>query len=304
MRSFVKWAGGKTNLLKEIDMHLPKHFSRMEEVVYVEPFVGGGSVLFHMLSHYDNISKAIINDINEVLMDAYSAIKSSPGTIIDGLKHFEKEYGKLDTPKLREDFYYRTRSLYNSQVLDKTQMVIVFIFLNRTCFNGLYRENQQGQFNVPHGKLVNPVICDEDNILKIHKALQKVEIYCSDFGDVFCNLKEGNHFIYLDPPYRPVNKGEQMFTQYYRSGFGEADQLRLKEICQVFTQKGYKWMLSNSDSFIEKDKSFFEEIYTDCQIDRIAVSRMINSYNCKNRKPTELIITNYRTRKNIEQLFL
>lgn len=152
MKPFVKWAGGKTKMLKEIEQRLPVGFSGWEDVTYVEPFVGGGSVLFHMLRTHKNISKAIINDINEVLMQTYRQIKSDPISIIAGLKSLIEEYNHLKTGQAKEDFYYRTRDLYNKVVYPDEQYIVFFLFLNRTCFNGLYRENKSGDFNVPFGR--------------------------------------------------------------------------------------------------------------------------------------------------------
>lgn len=295
MKPFVKWAGGKTKSLKEIERRLPIDFDNWEDVTYVEPFVGGGSVLFHMLQRHKNIKKAIINDINSVLMNSYKRIKENPLNIMATLSELKHEYYKLQEDVAREDFYYRVRKTFNQMRFEDEQKVAFFIFLNHTCFNGLYRENKNGEFNVPHGRYKKPIIFEEDNLLKLHQVLQSVEINCGDFSEIFTSLGDNPTFIYIDPPYRPVSKEVTMFTLYDKSGFTDFDQKRLKEICDIFSNKGCKIMLSNSDSY-DNDISFFENLYrTGYNLDRIQVTRMINPYNSKNRKPKEVIITNYQS---------
>lgn len=294
MKPFVKWAGGKTKLLKHIEQRLPVGFNEWEDVTYVEPFVGGGAVLFHILTTHKNIRHAIINDINKVLMRAYSIIKQTPDLIVDGLRSLADEFNKLSSDSAREDFYYRTRNLYNTLPVPDDQHILFFLFLNKTCFNGLYRENQAGKFNVPFGRYQS--ICfDAKNIYEVHQALQKVDILCGDFDNVFQYLGEGNTFIYIDPPYRPVGKNMNMFTQYDRSGFKDKDQQRLKDLCNVFGQRGCKIMISNSDSYIDDETSYFEQLYDGYLIDRIQVTRTINTYNARELRPKEVIITNYET---------
>ena len=294
MKPFVKWAGGKTKLLKEIEQRLPMGFDEWKNVTYVEPFVGGGAVLFHMLAKHKNIKHAIINDINQVLMKAYSLVQQNPYAIVDGLRTLSNEFNKLPSDKAREEFYYRTRTLYNSFPIPEDQHILFFLFLNKTCFNGLYRENKDGKFNVPFGRYQS--ICfDEKNVFEVHQALQNVDILCGDFNNVFRHVREGNAFIYVDPPYRPVSKDMNMFTQYDRSGFKDQDQQRLKDLCNIFGQRGCKIMISNSDSYIDDETSYFEQLYEGYLIDRIQVTRTINTYNARELKPKEVIITNYET---------
>ncbi len=294
MKPFVKWAGGKTKLLKEIEPRLPVGFDEWKNVTYVEPFVGGGAVLFHMLATHKNIKHAIINDINQVLMKAYSLIQQNPYAIVDGLRTLSNEFNKLPSDRAREEFYYRTRKLYNSLPILEDQHILFFLFLNKTCFNGLYRENKDGKFNVPFGRYQS--ICfDEKNVFEVHQALQNVDILCGDFNNVFRHVREGNTFIYVDPPYRPVGKDMNMFTQYDRSGFKDQDQQRLKDLCNIFGQRGCKIMISNSDSYIDDETSYFEQLYEGYLIDRIQVTRTINTYNARDLKPKEVIITNYET---------
>lgn len=292
MKPFVKWAGGKTKLLKEIEQRLPVGFSEWENVTYVEPFVGGGSVLFHMLRKHSNISKAIINDINEVLMQTYRQIKSNPIGIIAGLKFLSEEYNHLKTEQAKEDFYYRTRNLYNKIALPDEQHIVFFLFLNKTCYNGLYRENKSGDFNVPFGRHES-VRFDEQNFFDVHEALQNVEIFCGQFDNVFHELNNGRYFVYIDPPYRPVGKTMTMFTQYDKSGFTDMDQGRLRDLCDLISRKGCKIMISNSDSRNDDGNSYFEDLYNDYSIDRVQVIRNINPYNTRDRHSKEIIITNY-----------
>ncbi len=293
MKPFVKWAGGKTRLLKEIEQRLPTDFGKWENATYVEPFVGGGSVLFHMLEKHKNISRAVINDINPVLMRSYQQIKEDPSPILSSLNSLREEYCGIADDKIREEFYYRVRNTFNEIRFEDEQKVAFFIFLNHTCFNGLYRENGLGEFNVPHGRYKSPSIFIEDNFWALHQCLQKVEINCGDFGEIFKSLRGVPTFIYIDPPYRPVSKEITMFTLYDKSGFRDSDQIRLKEICDVFSNQGCKIMLSNSDSY-DDDVSFFEQLYNNgYHIDRVKATRMINPYNSNNRKPQDVIITNY-----------
>lgn len=293
MKPFVKWAGGKTRLLKEIEQRLPADFDEWENVTYVEPFVGGGSMLLHMLSKHSNITRAIINDINPVLMKSYLTIKNDPSSLIEDLNELKREYIRLAIGTPRDDFFYNTRKEYNEMDLGNEKKIALFIFLNHTCFNGLYRENRMGLFNVPHGKYKNPVIFEESNLLELHDILKKVDIKCGDFANLL-NRKYGNNtFIYIDPPYRPINAEMTMFTEYDKSGFTDADQRRLKILCDTCTGLGYKIMVSNSDSY-DGDVSYFENLYNGgYHLDRITVTRMINPYNARDRRPQEVIITNY-----------
>jgi len=301
MKPFVKWAGGKTRLLKEIERRLPADFDQWKNATYVEPFVGGGSVLFHMLDKHKNISRAVINDINPVLMHSYQSIKEDPQIIIETLITLRQEYCKILDDNAREEFYYRVRKTFNSMRFEDEQKVALFIFLNHTCFNGLYRENRSGEFNVPHGRYKKPIIFEESNIIALHHILQKVEVNCGDFSEVFTSLGDSPTFIYIDPPYRPVSTEVTMFTLYDKSGFTDFDQRRLKEICDIFGNRGCKIMLSNSDSY-DNDVSFFENLYNnEYNIDRVQVTRMINPYNSKNRKPKEVVITNYPISNQINE---
>lgn len=195
MKPFVKWAGGKVKLLKQIEQRLPVDFCKWENVTYVEPFVGGGSVLFYMLNSHKNISKAIINDINKVLIQTYLQIKTDPTVIITGLKSLSDEYNNLKSENAKREFYYRTRDLYNEHAFSYEQNIIFFLFLNKTCYNGLYRENRSGEFNVPYGRY-SSISFDKRNFFELQQALQNVEILCGDFDKVFKRLSDSHNFIY------------------------------------------------------------------------------------------------------------
>lgn len=290
-KPFVKWAGGKRNLLKILESHLPADFESQTEVTYIEPFVGGGAMLFRMLTEHENIRRVIINDINKDLIRCYQLIKDNPQTLIDLLKPFEQKYYESAEEK-RKRLYYDVRDEYNNSKLSINQKAAYFFFLNHTCFNGLYRENASGHFNVPFGNYKNPKICDIDIIMADHKLLSKVDMICGDYKDVLLYLDKGYNFIYLDPPYRPL-PGSSNFNQYSKNGFGDLEQMELKSFCDILTIKGCKLMLSNSDSTNEDGTSFFENLYDGYSIDKILASRTISAYAKNRKKQKEVLVKNY-----------
>ena len=293
MKPFVKWAGGKMRLLKEIEQRLPADFDEWDNVAYVEPFVGGGAVLFHMLGHHRNITQVIINDINDVLIETYRSIQKDPGPIIYGLKNLESDYNKLDDKEQKEMYYALRKAFNNTQNID-CQKIILFLFLNQTCFNGLYRENSKGEFNVPHGRYkVHPLV-NETNLWEIHDALKMVDILQGSFEIVGRQLEREHVFFYLDPPYRPMVEKGNMFTMYDRTGFNDSHQERLKELCDYINERGWHFMLSNSDSQNSDGQAYFDILYNGYNINRIEVTRFINTYNATQKRPTEVIITNYQ----------
>lgn len=292
MKPFVKWAGGKKRLLKEIEQRLPVDFDEWENVAYVEPFVGGGAVFCHMLQKHSNISKVIINDINDVLIGAYRFIKDNPQPLISGLKELEEEYNSLDIHD-RENKYYELRDAFNNNKRINLYKIILFLFLNQTCFNGLYRENSKGDFNVPHGRYKTHPLYNEANLWEFHDALQNVDILQGSFENVGRDLKNDHVFFYLDPPYRPILEKGNMFTMYDRTGFNDTHQELLKQMCDYINQSGWHFMLSNSDSQTKEGESYFEKLYNEYIINRVEVTRCINTYNASQRKPTEVLITNY-----------
>lgn len=290
-KPFVKWVGGKTNLLKILDSHLPADFDSQVKVTYIEPFVGGGAMLFHMLENHPNIGRVVINDINKDLIRCYQLIKDDPQTLIELLEQFEQKYYELDDEK-REQFYYRVRNRYNEGNLSENQRAACMMFLNITCFRGIYRENSSGGYNVPFGHYPKPKICNTDVIMTDHEALKRVNIICGNYKNVLSHLGKGYNFVYLDPPYRPL-MGSSNFNQYSKSGFSDKEQVELKIFCDKLTARGCKVMLSNSDSTNEDGTPYFEKLYEKYHSEIVFASRFINAYAKKRKKQSEVLIMNY-----------
>ncbi len=289
-KPFVKWVGGKTQLLDEVEKSLPKDLHRYEELTYIEPFVGGGAVLFWILQKYPNIKRAIINDINPDLICTYKVIKCDAQKLIDKLDSIQTEYISL-SPDGRKEYFLQKRKEYNTKGHSDLENAALFIFLNRTCFNGLYRVNSKGAFNVPHGKYANPKICDKENLLAVSELLQKVEILCGDFAKTE-DYATSNSLFYLDPPYKPLSETSS-FTSYSKEGFNDAEQIRLRDFCTRISQKQARFVASNSDPIEEiSGESFFEQLYYQFKIKRVYATRMINS-NPNNRGfVSEIMISN------------
>lgn len=294
-RPFVKWAGGKGCLIKYLDPLLPSNFSMLKDITYIEPFVGGGAMLFHMLKKYKNIRKAIINDINADLIRCYELIKENPEILIERLSMIDDIYYNSDIRDRRE-LYYAFRDQYNQKGINPDERAALFIFLNHTCFNGLYRVNSSGNFNVPYGRYKKPVICNEELIMEDHRLLNSVEVVIRHPGDyklVERHLsKKGRNFIYFDPPYRPL-LNESNFKEYSNSPFGDLQQEELKHFCDKLGERGCQIMLSNSDSKNEDGSSYFEDLYENYQFERILATRFINAFPEKRVKLTEVVIRNY-----------
>ena len=290
-KPFVKWAGGKGNLLTILESQLPDDFDLQERVTYIEPFVGGGAMMFHMLNSHENIRRVVINDINKDLIRCYVLIKESPQTLIAHLDYLEKLYYEMDEVE-RKKLYYSIRVQYNTYGLNKDLRAALFMFLNHTCFNGLYRENACGGFNVPFGRYKKPKICNADVIMADHEMLSKVEVLCGDYKKVFSYLSKDYNFIYIDPPYRPL-LGSDNFKQYSKSDFGDDDQEGLKRFCDRLTARNCRLMLSNSDSTNEDGSSYFQVLYDGYSFSRILSPRFINAYATKREKQREVLIKNY-----------
>lgn len=291
-KPFVKWAGGKGSLIKQLIECLPQNFDEQQNVTYIEPFVGGGAMLFYMLTHYSNIKKAIINDVNEDLINCYLLIKEDPTKLIVLLRSIKDEYYNLDTIEKKMRYYYRIRERYNNDKLAIVERAAYFIFLNKTCFNGLYRVNTSGKFNVPFGKYERPNICDEELIMTDHKVLQKVDIYSGRYKTITKHLEQGYNFIYIDPPYRPLS-GSACFIEYTHNIFNDTEQEKLKVFCDMLTQKGCKIMQSNSNSMDDDGVPYFAKLYNTYTINQILAHRFINAHAGKREKETELLIMNY-----------
>ena len=287
-KPFLKWAGGKTQLIAEIERRLPQ-FVESNHFTYVEPFVGSGAILFWMLNNFPKMKKAVINDINADLINAYRTIAGLPNDLIKVLKEFQNEYHSLENDAdKKKEYFYNKREHYNKRDRDEITQAALFIFLNRTCFNGLYRVNRKNLFNVPMGSYKQPTICDEQNILAVSYALKNVEILNGDFEETV-KYAEENSFYYLDPPYRPLSATSN-FNSYAEGVFDDKEQIRLKNFCEKLDFNQSKWLLSNSDI---QTNNFFDNIYGKFYINRVDAKRIINSKPDKRGNLKELLITNY-----------
>lgn len=295
-KPFIKWVGGKSQLNDQLDALLPEDFALWDNVTYIEPFVGGGVMLFYMLQHYPNISHAVINDINNDLTTCYKTVRDTPEQLIASLQAIENDYRNLPTEEAKKDFFLNARDRYNQKNLEPVENTTLFFFLNRTCFNGLYRVNKRGLFNVPFGKYANPTICDAETIRQDSKLLQKVEILTGDFEQTFAYANDRT-FFYFDPPYRPLSNTSS-FNDYAKEDFNDSAQIRLKMFCDKIHNADFAFMLSNSDcSGKNAEDTFFDDLYGAYQIERVFASRSINSDPTKRGKLTEILVHNYeRTR--------
>lgn len=299
-RPFLKWAGGKTQLLDEIDARLPPPIKESGEVPrYVEPFLGSGAVFFHLQDEYE-VGECHLLDINREIMVGYRVVQRDLRTLIERLTDLEKRYLGRDADA-REGLYYRVRNRYNEQISDFDygsygpgwiDRAAQLIFLNRTCYNGLFRQNQAGEFNVPHGQYANPTICQAKRLRRVHGALQDAQLHCASFQRAEQWIGE-SCFVYFDPPYLPLNETSN-FTRYSKHDFGRENQLRLAEFYERMDQRGADLMLSNSDPKNEDpEEEFFDELYGRFRIHRVPAKRSINSKGDRRGEINELIITNY-----------
>lgn len=264
----VKWAGGKRQLMFELLKNMPKKYNR-----YFEPFIGGGALFFEL-----SPENAYISDVNEELISLYSVIKNDAEALIEDLaKHkIDKDYFLAIRDVDRQPKYKRWSNI---------QKASRFIYLNRTCFNGLYRVNSQGQFNVPFGYYKNPRIIDEHNLLNCAKLLKNTEIKYADFSEILNHVQKGD-FVYFDPPYVPLNETSS-FTSYTKDGFDIDMQFKLREVCDELDARGVKFLLSNSDTQI------INELYANYEIRKVFASRQINANAQGRGKITEVLVKNY-----------
>lgn len=294
VKPFVKWAGGKGSLLSQISKYYPKELNDGQIECYIEPFVGGGAVLIDILQNY-NIKEAFAFDINLDLINAYNVIKSNVKELIKLLKRKEQEFLKLDIEE-RKKYFYKERKEYNSYKLKINEISVEkaakFIFLNRTCFNGLYRVNKAGDFNVPMGNYKNPTICDEKNLILLSNLIKDVKFQYGDYKTSRKYIKKKT-FVYFDPPYRPLNITSG-FTSYTKEDFNDNDQKKLANYYRELDVNNVKVMLSNSNpKNTNKDDNFFEEIYNGFNINEVYANRMINSISSNRGKISEILVTNY-----------
>ena len=300
-KPFLKWIGGKKQLLKEIERRLPEDIKKTKRIDnYFEPFLGGGAVFFHLKYKYE-IEESFLSDLNPELILTYNVIKKDPDKLIDGLELFESDFLELSDEK-RKKYYNDRRAEFNNDLKtfnfekyskDTIKRAIYMIFLNKTCFNGMFRVNNRGEFNVPIGRYKKPKICDKENLYNVHEVLNDhVTITQRNYLETEVIIPE-NSFVYLDPPYRPLNKTSS-FTSYTSSEFKEEDQIRLSEYFKTLTENKVKVMLSNSDptNYGNKD-DFFERYYDPKMIKTVKAIRSINSNGKKRNKINELMIINY-----------
>lgn len=288
VKPFIKWAGGKSQLLNEIRKKYPENIHR-----YCEPFVGGGAVLFDILANF-HPEEVLINDINSELINTYIQIRDNAEYLIETLSDIQNKYWKM-TSENRKLFYLEKRNQYNNIIKNKNysneEKACLFIFLNKTCFNGLYRVNKKGLFNVPIGSYKNPLICDTENLRRISKLLQNVKIINKDYSqtDYFIDNKT---FVYIDPPYRPINETSS-FTAYSNSDFTDNEQIQLCRFINKITDRGAKIIASNSDpKNINTDDDFFDKLYCNYTVTRVSAKRMINSKGDSRGNINELLIYN------------
>jgi len=298
-RPFLKWAGGKTQLLPEFAARFPPGIRRGDIRRYVEPFVGGGAVYFMVAGSYP-IRESLIWDANPDLVTAYAVVKGDPDGLIRKLRNLDSRYRSLGEEE-RKAFYYRVRERFNqlprkgfpgSDDPRAVRATADLIFLNRTCYNGLYRVNSSGGFNVPFGKYRNPRILDEAGLRAASAALGNTGVNLGDFS-ACAPFVDDHTFVYLDPPYRPLSRTSS-FTSYASGGFGDEDQRRLAQFFRELDRTGAQLMLSNSDP-VSRDPGdrFLEDLYQGYRIERVPARRAINSVGGARGRITELVITNY-----------
>ncbi len=299
-KPFIKWVGGKGQLIEQLESLLPSDFEKGKEVTYIEPFVGGGAMLFYMLQRFPNITHAVINDINPDLVCCYKTVRDNVDELIPSLGEIQRRYFELSDMELKREMYMQVRDRYNTKNLDPIENTTLFFFLNRTCFNGLYRVNKRGLFNVPCGRYLQPQICDEETLRADSKLLQKVEILCGDFEQTIEYAKAKTLF-YFDPPYRPLSDTSS-FNDYAKESFNDDSQIRLKFFCDKVSQSGYQFMLSNSDCKGKNElDNFFDALYADYEIERVWASRNVNANGAKRGKIKEILVRNYSgTRGSVE----
>jgi DNA adenine methylase len=301
-RPFLKWAGGKTQLLNEFSKRLPEDLEKGTITRYVEPFVGGGAFFFYLNQRF-SFEQCYICDLNDELILSYRVIQNDTKKLISELETLQAEYlSKNDEQK--KSFFYAVRDAFNqklpgidfrnysSEWIERTAQII---FLNHTCYNGLFRVNRKGEFNVPFGRYENPDILNKDNLRDVGTLLKTTTILSGDFTR--CRKFVDRHtFVYFDPPYRPLNDTSS-FTTYSKGGFSDEDQIRLFEFFRELDKKGAKVMLSNSDPrHVNPRDSFFDDLFAGYSIERVPAKRIINCNGARRGDISELVITNYEKR--------
>ena len=293
VKPVLKWAGGKGQLLPEIEKYYP--FNDVQITKYAEPFVGGGAVLFDILSKYD-LEEIYISDVNMELINTYRVIRDYINELISFLSLMQDEFIPMDTQN-RKAYYLSRRERFNNLKENRDENINVekaalMIFLNKTCFNGLFRVNKKGLFNVPMGAYKSPLICDVDNLHAVSAKLQNVTIVHSDYRESAEFIDE-NTFVYFDPPYRPITDTAN-FTAYTENLFNDEEQIELARFVDNMNKKGAKILVSNSDpTNTNAEDDFFDRIYSTLRIKRVEAARMINCKSEARGKIKELLISNY-----------
>lgn len=299
-RPFLKWAGGKSQLLTQLAAHFPPGLATGEITRYVEPFLGGGAVFLEIAQHYP-VRSALLSDANPELVLAYWVVQQDVEGLIEQLERLTHAYLGADQAE-RQAIYYRIRACYNDQrqSFDFSRYSVAWVeraafmlFLNKTCYNGLFRVNRQGAFNVPFGRYKQPTIYDGANLRAVARLLQRAELRVAPYTACEAEV-DGHTFVYFDPPYRPISPTSS-FTSYSRDKFDDADQEALAAFfARLHERTGAKLMLSNSDpANVDPDDDFFIRLYGRFHIHRVWANRMINTQADKRGKISELLITNY-----------
>lgn len=288
IKPFIKWAGGKSQLIDVIREKYPTKIKK-----YCEPFVGGGAVLLDILANYSP-EEVMINDINSELTNVYIQIKDNVENLIIILSNMQKEFWDMNNEQ-RKEYYLDARSEFNDLVKQDVQTVEkagLFIFLNKTCFNGLYRVNSKGFYNVPMGSYKKPLICDEEHLRLISNLIQNVEIRCGDYSKCL-DFIDSDTFVYIDPPYRPLTETSS-FNSYAKYEFGDEQQIELAKFIETISNNGASVVASNSDpKNVDDNDNFFDDIYDKFVINRVKATRMINSKGSGRGSISELLICNY-----------
>lgn len=301
IKPFIKWAGGKTQLLEVLKENFPPKEIKINR--YIETFIGGGALFLDILSNFNNYNfdEIIINDINTKLINTYICLKEDCNQLIKHLNELKSIYQSLETLEEKENYFYEVRNNFNDKNnTDEYIKSAELIFLNKTCFNGLYRENSKGLFNVPFGKHKDPSIFDESHLKKISDLLNLknssgddvVKILNLNFNELATYIDQ-NTFVYFDPPYRPVTKNG--FTSYDKSNFNDEAQILLAEFCKKISSKKAYFLLSNSDpKNLDENDEFFDDLYKDFCINRVSASRRINSKGSGRGNITEILVNNFK----------
>lgn len=305
-RPFLKWAGGKMQLLSQFEAYYPADLGEGKIKRYVEPFLGSGAVFMHIIQNY-KINEAYLSDINAELILVYKIVQQHTTKLLEMLGDLQSQYYSHLADD-RSSLFYDIRESFNRYAtsleiinLDRyakedraIQRAAYLIFLNKTCFNGLYRVNKKGEFNVPFGRYAKPLICDEENIKSVSDLLQFTELRLSEYSEC-AHFVNDRTFVYFDPPYRPLSQTSS-FTTYSTSVFSDQEQEKLAQFfLYLHNESGAKLMLSNSDpKNVDPNDDFFEQLYSGFKIDRVFANRMINSNASRRGKISELVITNYR----------